>query len=109
MGQLTITGSPTFNGNSCNIDSAGSDEILAPASVLTEVQGWIAVRLAPTWASTALPNAAPLVFEWRSSDLVNQLAVFRVDTTNWSFDAKRNSTTTSRVFADTHAANDHLT
>lgn len=108
---LTLSGSPTFNGDgSCTIDSTGNDRVQAPASLLDETQGWVAVLIEPTWASTALPNAAPIAFEWRNASApANQLNLYRASATQWEADGIRNGTITTAKVAAAHDAGDPVT
>lgn len=88
--------------------SRAAARVQAPASLLDETQGWVAMRVRMGWVNTSLPNVAPIAWEWRQGT-ENQMSLYRVSTTNWAIDFRRNSTLTSRSVAATHAAGDYVT
>jgi hypothetical protein len=58
---LTATGSPTANGSSYSLDT--TDRLTAAGVVLSDVQGWMAGRVKPTWAAASPPSSGPRMFE----------------------------------------------
>jgi len=60
MPAFTTSGSPTFNADgSCLINSTGSDLIQGPAALLTNDQGWFAIRVKMGWAAASPPTTFP--------------------------------------------------
>lgn len=64
MPSLVTSGTPTFSGGKCTIDSTGSDRVQGPASVLRVIQGWIAIRCRFRWAGNT-DVAVHRLFSWR--------------------------------------------
>jgi len=58
---LTTSGSPTFGGSRCALDT--TDRLQLPANLFDETQGWLAFRIRMGFASTG-GAAAPRAFEW---------------------------------------------
>src|SRR4249919_1098722 len=61
MPSLTSSGSPTFGGSRCALDT--TDRLQLPANLFDETQGWLAFRVKMGFASTG-GAAAPRAFEW---------------------------------------------
>lgn len=61
MPSLTTSGSPTFGGSRCALDT--TDRLQLPANLFDETQGWLAFRVKMGFASTG-GAAAPRAFEW---------------------------------------------
>lgn len=73
----------------------------------TETSGAVLVYARMGWPSTSLPNAAPMMFEWRNGTApANQMSLFRASTIGWEADFRRNGTLTTREVATTHAKDD---
>lgn len=66
---LTVSGSPTFNGDSTVTINSATDRLQAPASLIDETQCWVAIRFQPSWASTGDPLSGtnPRLFRWGPS------------------------------------------
>lgn len=61
MPTFSMLGTPTFSGGACTIDS--TDRVYSTdALLLSGVQGWMASRLRPSWAS-GTPPSVPRVFD----------------------------------------------
>jgi PKD repeat protein len=65
MPTLTTSGSPTFAGGACLIDTTGSDRVYTTGAGVgvAVAQGWVAIRLRMKVANTSFA-AAPYVFFW---------------------------------------------
>jgi PKD repeat protein len=83
MPALTTSGSPTFTGGYCLIDSTGPDIVTGPASLLNSTQAWIALRVEMPWANTSPPVASPIFFQWGTNTSNRFYLAYFNGTANW--------------------------
>lgn len=81
MPSLTLTGSPTFNGDStCTID--GTDRVQAPATLVSTVQAWFAARVTTGFAFDTVGDK--ILSGWTSPSFGEELVVYyRASTDQW--------------------------
>ncbi len=62
-----------------------------PSALITEAQGWVAIRIRTGWGTSAIPSF-PIAFAWESADYANYFEIVRATSTKWRFEGARNST-----------------
>jgi hypothetical protein len=71
MPNLILSGTPTFpQSGGCTIDAAGNDRVLAPGSVLDDIQGWVATRILMGYPANGDPHGGlgnPIAFYFGKS------------------------------------------
>lgn len=86
MSTLGSSGSPTINGDgTCTIDSTGNDIVWAPATLISNSQCWVALRIETLFASTDDPYAGGDLrfFQFGTTDADHLHLVYAVGSDVW--------------------------
>jgi hypothetical protein len=102
-GELTTSGTPTFNGDSSVTIDAVTDILSAPASLLDETQSWVAFRIRPNWASTGDPmggGVGVFFFDWADNSTDRIIAGYTPSTDKWFLQRSATGGASSQTLAE---------
>lgn len=82
----------------------------APASLLDETQGWIAIRIRTGFPSSTSPHGSLVGFsDWRDDNNSRILLDYDPSTTEWELRRQDDDSPTAAVVSDTFAQDDYIT